>query len=171
MNVKKELHQHSRRNQSQPKRIAIGLIAKGHSIVTRRILQVIALLPFVFAIPIYAGSIDVCTIGANIHCDFNENGATIGIINPLVDAVPAGTGIFPNWLVGYTFLLEPGTSYAGPADNANISDVVVIHNGFAQLFSVLDPSFATQRNNALALAPIDGVPLNAGQIVGTPFFP
>jgi hypothetical protein len=126
----------------------------------------LALLAFVvFANTAQAASISVCTAG--IHCDFSENGATTGIINPLAN----GAGLFPDWLVGYTFLLEAGTSYAGAANNGNISDVVVFHSGFAELFSVLDSNFLFWLNSALSLSPIDGTPLSAGQVVGTPFFP
>jgi PEP-CTERM motif len=80
---------------------------------------------------------------------------------------------FPDtpWLVGYTFVLDPGTSYAGTTDNKNISDVVVIHSTFAELFSLGDPNFGIAVNSALNLTAIDGNSLATGQIVGTPFFP
>jgi PEP-CTERM motif len=106
----------------------------------------------------------------SIHCDLvegSDNGNSAGVDPEYARADFAGAG----WLVGYTFVLEPGMSYTGSGDNGNISDVVVIHDSYFELFSQGHASFNAMLNAALLLTPIDATPLSAGQIVGTPFYP
>jgi hypothetical protein len=116
-----------------------------------------------------ATPISSCTSnGFNYQCDLFESDSSG---NPAERST-----IFPNdpvlgvpeWLIGYTFVLDPGTNYTGTADNGNISDIVFIQPDSAELISDADPGFAAAITTALtATAAFTGA--DPTQIVGTPF--
>jgi hypothetical protein len=83
------------------------------------------------------------------------------------------TGLNPNpdWLVGYTFLLNVAADLSDGIQETDVAHALVIHRNLVQLFTptVTNPSqFSQAIANALALLAIDGVPLSDGQIVGEP---
>ena len=118
------------------------------------------------AAPAKASSISVCSDTTGfIDCTFNFNGSTSGVVSPLND----GVGYDPLWLVGYTFLMNPGFNYT--SGTTNVFGVVVFSSTGVSIFNNLDPLFASTAASALALTPILGNALSTGQIVGTPFFP
>ena len=72
------------------------------------------------AAPAKASSISVCSDSTGfIDCTFNFNGSTSGVVSPLND----GVGYDPLWLVGYTFLMNPGFNYT--SGTTNVFGVVV----------------------------------------------
>jgi hypothetical protein len=70
------------------------------------------------------------------HCTLSENGANYTSADPtdFPDPIFGGSLADPGWLVGYTFILEAGATYDG-SNNAIISDVVLIHSGYLELYA------------------------------------
>ena len=83
-----------------------------------------------------------------------------------------GTGLpdFPNWLVGYTFLLNVGADLSDGIQVLDVAHALVFHSGFIDLFTptVGSSAFSAAVADALALVAIDSTPLSDGQIVGSP---
>jgi len=119
-----------------------------------------------------AGPIPVssCTadINLNLHCDVYESNPA-GDFASDVTVSPAALGFFdPAWLPAYTFVLETGTTYNGHADDAHISDIVIIQSTFVRLITAADAGFSAAITNAFnATAAFTSA--TTTQIVGTPF--
>jgi hypothetical protein len=111
---------------------------------------------FLFASTASAASISVCSFGTSIHCDFDENGSTHGLVTPATD----GVGFDPFWLTGYTFILDPALGYTGTADNANISDIIAFSSTGAEFWDSADAGFGSALSFALAASSFQ-------QVVGT----
>ena len=93
----------------------------------------------------------------NFSCDIYETASHVTVM-------PSTFGLGdPGWLIGYTFLLEPGTTYSGTSDNANISDVVFIRSNEIDLYSDDDPAFMSMIATVLSAT-------DQAQIVGLPQF-
>jgi hypothetical protein len=80
------------------------------------------------------------------------------------------SGLAPNWLVGYSFLLNVGADLSDGIQDIDVAHALVIHSSFISLFTPIVGSsvFSSVVSDALALLPIDGTLLSDGQIVGFP---
>ena len=102
-------------------------------------------------------------------------GCVDGLCDISIDAVTGYTlldanlpDFSPDWLVGYTFLLNSGANVADGINAAEVAQALVFHSGSIELFTPLHSSFETVVSDALSGAPIDTTLLWAGQIVGEP---
>ena len=129
--------------------------------MSKSVLRVVVTLALGFAATAaQAGPITMCTADTDYHCTLVENSSTHVQVTPAdwPDPIFGGNLPSPGWLIGYTFLLEPGAVYDG-TNNSVISDVVVIHPDFVELFSDDDPLFAAMIASSLQA-------INQEQVIG-----
>lgn len=108
--------------------------------------------------------INGCALGASgFECDIFVDDVT-GVST--LDA----SALSPGWLVGYTFLLSVSADLTDGIQETDVLHALVFHANSIDLITPIAGSsaFSTAVANALVLAPIDGVPLANGQVVGFP---
>jgi hypothetical protein len=110
---------------------------------------------------------NACTLGSIYECDLFADYETGRSAIDLTGADP-----FPDWLVGYSFLLNVGADLGNGIQASDVAHALVIHSWGFELFTPILTSTAFEDVVAAALAgtAIDGTSLTSGQIVGTPIF-
>jgi hypothetical protein len=113
-----------------------------------------------------------------ISCGLSEGQNSLnpeyGALSPADLAVVGGTS---SWDEGWTFILDNGTNYTGAGSNGNVSDIVWLFAGGAELWSRTfdsalggDGTFGATFNQILAHTL--GLPKTSTvQVVGDPLFP
>jgi hypothetical protein len=119
-------------------------------------------------IPAAAGAAPIgtnaCVLGATgYECDIFADYVTG---QSILDA----SGLVPDWLVGYSFLLNVGADLSDGIQDTDVANALVIHSSYISLFTPIVGSsvFSSVVANALGLVAIDGTSLSDGQIVGLP---